>query len=114
MKATGWEGTADKILELHRVGPGPAPAARVAVAEPPVAQSEGERILGLIHGAGPGKLAPKCIGCLGRTTACGAACDNDPGCQYSRLATVRKLQELLDREWVAAVRAKTPGANKFG
>jgi hypothetical protein len=100
----GWEGTADKILELHR---GAAPAARQAVAQ---GETEGERLLGLIHAAGPGKLAPKCIGCLGKTTAC--ECADDPACKFSQLATVRKLQEILDEAWVAAHQGPA-GANKY-
>jgi hypothetical protein len=103
----GWEGTADKILDLHRAGPGVV--TRTAAA-PATGQTEGERLISLIHEAGPGRIAPKCIGCLGKTTAC--TCADEPGCPYSPLATVRKLQELLDAAWVAEHQGPA-GANKY-
>jgi hypothetical protein len=115
MKETGWEGCADRILELHRAGPGTAPAAREAVAE---LQTEGERLIGLIHRLGPGKIASRCTTCTGRTTACGRLRDADADCQYNELNTLRKIstlfQSVLDSEWVSAHGGKTPGANKFG
>jgi hypothetical protein len=107
MKETGWEGCADRILELHRQGPGAVPAAREAVAQ---IATEGERLISLVHGAGPNKVAPKCIGCLGKTTAC--ECADDPECQYGPLATVHKLQEILDNAWAGAHAGKKPGENR--
>jgi hypothetical protein len=100
---TGWEKAEDLILELHRGGSG-VPTARTAVAQ---GETEGERLLGLIHAAGPNRVAPKCLTCLGRTTQC--ECSDDPNCRFSLLATVQKI---LDTLWVAKVMGKA-GENRL-
>lgn len=109
MKETGWEKAEDLIRDLHAAGPG-VPAAREAVAQ---AETEGERLINLIHGAGPNKPAPKCATCAGRTTACGAVRDADPGCRYSLANTAGTLQQILDNAWSETHAGKKPGENRL-
>lgn len=105
MKVTGWEGTDELIVELHRLGLNNTDLAATAAA-----QAQPETLIDRIHAAGPNKLAPKCIACLGKTAACGAACQDDSGCPFNTGNTIRKidaaLHTLLDREWEQKVLGK--------
>jgi len=121
-KDFGWDCEAE-ILELHQHGPGNSLAGRVlelaeagdaiardllrdaANADDPRAQRRARAALNILQseGAIPGgkTAAAKCVGCLGRTTACAGVCDAD--CQWTEEQTKRKISEALAnfRQWVA-------------